>query len=81
LKKNFFKIGRTGYQKKRNFALISKMYRSLKFGKREFFLQKTEILETWKILQKIVFLRKNLWELLDARVPHIFEISAKFLFF
>jgi hypothetical protein len=31
---------------------------------------------TWKILQKIIFLRKNLGELLDARVPHIFEISA-----
>ncbi len=32
-------------------------------------------------MQKIVFLRKNLWELLDARVLHIFEISAKFHFF
>jgi hypothetical protein len=32
-------------------------------------------------LQKIIFLRKNLWELLDARVLHIFEISAKFRFF
>jgi hypothetical protein len=35
LKKNFFEIGRTGYQKKWNFALISKMCRSLEFGKRE----------------------------------------------
>ncbi len=34
LKENFLEIGRTGYQKKRNFALISKMCRSLKFGKR-----------------------------------------------
>jgi hypothetical protein len=42
---------------------------------------KTEILGTWKILQKIVFLRKNLRELLDARVLHIFEISAKFRIF
>jgi hypothetical protein len=33
--KYFFKIGRAGYQKKRNFALISKMCRSLEFGKRE----------------------------------------------
>jgi hypothetical protein len=82
LKKNFFKIGRAGYQKKRNFALISKMCRSLEFGKREKkFYRKTEFLGTWKILQKIVFLRKNLWELLDARVLHIFEISAKFRFF
>jgi hypothetical protein len=82
LKKNFFKIWRAGYQKKRNFALISKMCRSLTFGKREnFFYRKTEFLGTWKILQKIVFLRKNLWELLDGRVQHIFEISAKFRFF
>jgi hypothetical protein len=35
LKKNFFEIRRTGYQKKWNFALISKMCRSLEFGKRE----------------------------------------------
>ncbi len=28
-------IGRAGYQKKQNFALISKMWRSLEFGKRE----------------------------------------------
>jgi hypothetical protein len=26
-------------------------------------------------------MRKNLWKLLDARVLHIFEISAKFWFF
>jgi hypothetical protein len=26
-------------------------------------------------------MRKNLWELLDASVLHIFEISAKFRFF
>ena len=45
------------------------------------FYLKTEFLRTWKILQKMVFLRKNLWELLDARVLHIFEISAKFRFF
>ncbi len=35
VEKNFFKIGRAGYQKKRNFALILKMCRSLEFGKRE----------------------------------------------
>jgi hypothetical protein len=50
IEKNFFEIGRTGYQKKRNFALILKMCRSLEFGKREnFFTKKTEILGTWKI--------------------------------
>jgi hypothetical protein len=82
VEKNFFKIGHTGYQKKQNFALISKMSRSLVFGKRENkFSRKTVFLRTWNILQKIVFLRKNLWELLDARVLHIFEISAKFPFF
>ncbi len=50
----------------------------LKFGKREKkFYRKTKFLGTLKILQEIVFLRKNLWELLDARVLYIFEISAK----
>jgi hypothetical protein len=34
LEKNFFEIGHTGYQKKRNFTLISKMCSSLAFGKR-----------------------------------------------
>jgi hypothetical protein len=82
MKKNFFEIGQAGYQKKWNFALISKMCRSLEFGKRgKKFYRKTEFLGTWKILQKIVFLRKNLWELLDARFLHIFEISTKFRFF
>ncbi len=61
---------------------ISKMCRSLEFGKRvKFIYRQTEFLGTWKILQKIVFLRKNLWELFDARVLHILEISAKFRFF
>jgi hypothetical protein len=35
--------------------------------------RKIDFLETWKILQNIVFLRKNLWELLEARDLHIFE--------
>jgi hypothetical protein len=35
LKKNFFKIGHAGYQKKRNFVLILKLCRSIEFGKRE----------------------------------------------
>jgi hypothetical protein len=35
VEKNFFKTERTGYQKKQNFALISKMCRSLEFGKRK----------------------------------------------
>ncbi len=72
LKKNFFEIGRTGYQKKRNFALISKM--CLEFGKRE----KKILQKNWIFRD---FLRKNLRELLDARVLHIFEISVKFRLF
>jgi hypothetical protein len=40
VEKKFFKTGRKGYQKKRNLALISKMCKSLKFGKREKNLQK-----------------------------------------
>jgi hypothetical protein len=76
VEKNFFEIGRAGYQKKRNFALISKMCRSLKFGKRDkIFYRKTEFLGTWK------YLRTIFWELLDARLLLIFEISAKFHFF
>jgi hypothetical protein len=40
--KNFFKIGRKGYQKKRNFALISKMCRTLASrSSQRFFLRKT----------------------------------------
>jgi hypothetical protein len=41
LNKNFLEIGHTGYPMKRNFALISKVCRSLEFGKREnFFTEK-----------------------------------------
>ncbi len=44
--------------------------------------RKTEFLRTWKILQKIVFLRKNLWELPWRKSStHFFENSAKFCFF
>jgi hypothetical protein len=47
---------------------------SLEFGKRDKkFYRKTEFSGTRKIVQKLVFLRKNLWELLDAIVLHIFE--------
>jgi hypothetical protein len=54
------------------------MCRSLVFGKREKqFYIKAEFLRNWKILQKIVFLRKNLWELFDARVLHIFKNQHK----
>jgi hypothetical protein len=82
VEKNFLVNGRTGYQKKWNCALISKMSRSLEFGKRKkIFLLKNWIFWTWKILQKFVLQRKIFWELLDARVLHIFEISAKFRFF
>jgi hypothetical protein len=60
LKKNFFKIGRAGYQKKRNFALISKMWRSLKFGKREnFFLQKNLIFRDLENFAKNRFSEKK----------------------
>jgi len=43
-------------------------------------LHKNLIFRDLENFAKIVFLRKNLWELLDARVLHIFEISAKFRF-
>jgi hypothetical protein len=57
------------------------MQKSPVWQKGKNFYRKTEFLGTCKILQKIVFLRKNLGELLDARVLHIFEISTKFRFF
>jgi hypothetical protein len=80
LKKNFFEIGRAGYHKKWNFGLISKMCRSLEFGKREKnFYRKTAFLGIF--FAKNCFSEKNLVELLDARLLHIFEISAKFRFF
>jgi hypothetical protein len=66
LKKNFLEIGCTGYPKEQNFAEV------LGLAKGKKFYRKTEFLGTWKILQKMFFLRKNLWELLDARVLHIF---------
>ncbi len=50
---------------------------SLAKGKKNF----TEKLIFQALLQKSVFLRINLWELLDARDLHILEISVKFCFF
>jgi hypothetical protein len=83
LEKKFFEIGRTRYQKKQNFALISKMCRSLEFGKREknCFTEKQNFSGFEKFCKKLFFMRKNLGELLDTRVLHIFEISATFCFF
>ncbi len=62
-------------------ADLKNLEKSRVWQKGKKFCRKTLFLGTWKILQKIVFLRKNLWELLDARVLHIFEISAKLRFF
>jgi len=31
--------------------------------------------------EKLIFLKENLWKLLDARDLHIFESSVKFRFF
>ncbi len=52
---------------------------SLEKGK--IFLQKTWIFRDLENFAKNCFSEKNLWELLDARVLHIFEISEKFCFF
>jgi hypothetical protein len=60
IEKNFFEIGRAGYQKKRNFVLISKMWRSLEFGTREkFFLQKNLIFRDLENLAKNCFSGKK----------------------
>jgi hypothetical protein len=81
LKKNFFEIGRKGYQNKGNFALISKMCRSLEFGKRgKNCYRKTDFLGLGKFRKKRFSEKKSL-EILVARVLHIFEISTKFRFF
>jgi len=51
------------------------MCRNLEFSKREkCFTAKADFSGT-------VFLKTNLWELLDARKLHIFEINVKFRFF
>jgi hypothetical protein len=61
LEKNFFVSGRTGYQKKRNFTLISKMCRSLEFGKREnIFYRKTEFLGLKNFAKKSFSEKKSL---------------------
>jgi hypothetical protein len=51
--KNFFKIGRTGYQKKRNFALISKCAKvsSLAKGKKDFY-RKLTLVATMRFSEK-----------------------------
>ncbi len=82
VEKKFLQNWACRVSKEAEFGADFKSVRSLEFGKREkFFYRKTKFLGTWKVLQLIVLLRKNLWELLDARVLHIFEISAKFRFF
>jgi hypothetical protein len=53
VEKNFFEIGRAGYQKKRNFSLISKIWRILEFGKgKKFFYRKTEFLAKNRFFEK-----------------------------
>jgi hypothetical protein len=56
------------------------MCRSLEFGKREnFFLQKNLIFRDLENFAKIVFLRKNLRELLDARASHQLQPAPSLL--
>jgi hypothetical protein len=68
--------------KKNSSKLGYRVSKGAEFGKMEKNVhRKTEFLGIWKILQRLVFMRKKFWELLDAKVLHIFEISAKFCFF
>jgi hypothetical protein len=78
LKKNFFKIGRKGYQKKRNFALISKMLREVP---KDFFSEKQFFAKFSKSLKIQFFFKKYFSLLPNLRLLHIFEISAKFRLF
>ncbi len=73
LRKNFFKIGRKGYQKKRNFALISKMCRTLASrSSQKIFFRKTIFCKLSKSL-KIQFFCTNFFPF----AKH--ETSAHFL--
>ncbi len=81
-RKNVFKIERKGYQKKQNFTLISKMCRNLasRNSQRFFSLKNSfllNFLSAWKIRFSVNFFPL----LLNSRLLHIFEISAKFRFF
>jgi len=76
---------RKGYQKKRNFALVSKRCITLvcNDGNKKIHI-KTDILGTF--LNTIFEQKSVLWEyfvgaLLDAKIMHGFETSAKFSFF
>jgi hypothetical protein len=63
LEKNFFEIVRKEYQKRHNFALISKRYRTIVY-KREHFV--TEKLFLGANLAKSLLLGENLWALRDV---------------
>ncbi len=78
-KKKFLQNGRTGYYKKRNFALISKMFRSLEFGKREkIFTEKLTFYELRKFCKKAFFGEKIFGNFL-TQVFHTFLKSEQFL--
>ncbi len=81
VKKISSKLGVQGIKKAEFCADFKNVQKSWVWQKGKISYRKTDFLETWKILQKSVFLIINLWELLDARVLHIFEIGAKFRFF
>jgi hypothetical protein len=75
-------LGVKGIKRSRILHPFQKCAEVLSIGKKgKKFYRKTEFLGTCENLEKVVFLRKNIWELLDARVIHSFEISAKFRFF
>ncbi len=82
VEKNFYKIGRKGYQKKQNFALISKMSRNLASrSSQRFFLRKTIFCKIFQVPKNLVFQKKIFSLLPNSRLLHIFWISAKFRFF
>ncbi len=55
VEKNFFEIGRAGYQKKQNFVLISKMCRTLA-SRSSHFLKKTIFCKIFQVPKHSVFL-------------------------
>jgi hypothetical protein len=76
LKKISLKLGVQGIKRSENCSDFKIVQKSRVWQRGKNVYRKTEFLRTWKLLQKIIFLIKNLWELPDARVLHIFDISA-----
>ncbi len=75
--KNFFKIGRAGYQKKRNFALISKMCRGLASRISQNFFSEKQFFAKFSKSLKIQFFCKQFFLFCQTRDFCTFLKSAQ----